>query len=262
MVIRGMKSNAVALRAFISLRGEMLIDAHLIEQVADLMHDTAFFIKDAAGRYIVVNQSIVEWHGLKSKAQMLGRRPCDVCPGEYGRVPTEQDANVLRTGEPIIERLELFWHKPHTPTWGLTSKIPIRDQAGRVTGLIGISKALTSPLKREEIPPEIAGALHHLETGYDQAVSPSSLARLARMTPVRFARAIKRIYGISPAQLITKTRITAGARLLRETQSPVAVIALDCGFTDHSAFTRAFRSVTGMSPTQHRQTNRGGAIEG
>jgi AraC-like DNA-binding protein len=251
-----MKLNADTLRAFLSPRDGMLIDAHLIEQVADLMHDTALFIKDAAGRYVVVNQSIVEWHGLTKKSQILGRRPCEVCPGEYGRVPTEQDAYVLRTGRPIIERLELFWHRPHAPVWGLTSKFPIRDEAGRVTGLIGISKELSAPLKREEVAPEIAGALHHLERCYDQPLSPSSLARMAGMTPVQFARAIKRIYGISPVQLITKTRLTAGARLLRETSGRVADIALDCGFTDHSAFTRAFRALTGMSPTEHRRMNR------
>ena len=82
------------------------MDARLIEQVTDLMHDTAFFIKDAAGRYLVVNQSLVERHGLKNKSQMLGRRPCDVCPGDYGRIPTEQDEQVLRTGQPIVRSEE------------------------------------------------------------------------------------------------------------------------------------------------------------
>jgi AraC-like DNA-binding protein len=54
-------------------------------------------------------------------------------------------------------------------------------------------------------------------------------------------------------QLITKTRITAGSRLLRETDSSIAEIALNCGFADHSAFTRAFRAVTGHSPSQYRR---------
>ena len=57
-------------------------------------------------------------------------------------------------------------------------------------------------------------------------------------------------------QLITKTRITAGSRLLRETDAAIAEIALDCGFSDHSAFTRAFRAVTGLSPTEHRRQNK------
>jgi transcriptional regulator GlxA family with amidase domain len=59
-------------------------------------------------------------------------------------------------------------------------------------------------------------------------------------------------------QLITKTRITAGARLLRETDASVAAIAIDCGFADHSAFTRAFRAVTSFAPSEYRRLNRVG----
>lgn len=251
-----MKPPASTFPGLLSDRGVLLVEARVVEQIADFMHDTAFFIKDATGRYLVVNQSLVDRHGLKEKSQMIGRRPCEICPGDYGLIPTEQDTQVLRTGRPIIERLELFWRRPHLPVWGLTSKLPIRDETGRVTGLIGISKDLAAPLSREEIPPNLAQVLRHLETDYEAPVSPSSLARKAGMPPARFARAIKRIHGITPMQLITKTRITAGCRLLRETDATIAEIALDCGFSDHSAFTRAFRSVIGITPTRFRNAAR------
>ena len=61
---RFMKTAFSALPGILSPRGHFLMDTQFIEQVADLMHDTAFFIKDAAGRYVVVNQSLVERHGL------------------------------------------------------------------------------------------------------------------------------------------------------------------------------------------------------
>jgi PAS domain S-box-containing protein len=245
--------SAAAFPDLLSAKGTLLVATRLVEQMADLLHDTAFFIKDAAGRYIGVNDSLLARHGLRSKAEMLGRRPCEVCPGDYGRVPTEQDAQVLRTGRPILERLELFWSRPNVPVWGLTSKLPIRDAHGRVCGLIGISKDLSERVNRDEVPAAVALALRHLEREFDQAIRPSSLAARAGLSAARFARLIKRVHGISPMQLITKTRITAGARLLRETKSGVAEIALDCGFADHSAFTCAFRAVTGLSPTEYRR---------
>lgn len=248
-----MKKAPAAFTSLLSEKGGLLIDARLVEQIADLMHDTAFFIKDASGRYLVVNQSLVERHGLADKSLMIGRRPCDVCPGDYGRIPTEQDAQVLRTGRPIIERLELFWRRPNVPVWGLTSKLPIHDENGRVTGLIGISKDLTAQVSRDEVPSAVALALRHLERSFDEAVSPSSLAKKAGMSAARFARVIKRIHGISPMQLITKTRISAGSRLLRESDASIAEIALNCGFADHSAFTRAFRAVTSYSPSEYRK---------
>ena len=179
------------------------VDMRLLEQLFDHTPDTAFFIKDAQGRYIAVNQSLLERHGLRSRAQMLGRRPCDVCPGDFGRIPAEQDAFVLRTGRPIVERLELQWYSPNQPVWCLTTKLPMRDASGAVRGIIGISKDVRSPVAPQEIPAGVEAAL---------------------------------------------------ARLLRETERDVAAIALECGFYDHSAFTRAFRSAMSATPTEFRMS--------
>ncbi len=240
-------STAAALRSATSG-----VDRRLLEQLFDHTPDIAFFIKDAAGRYVIVNDSLVERHGLRSKSQMLGRRPSDVCPGDFGRIPAEQDATVLRTGRPIIERLELHWYAPHKPVWCLTTKLPMRDATGTVIGLIGMSKDVRAPMPAKEIPAEIAAAMRHLETAFADPLTPSTLARIAGLPAARFARIVKRIFGITPSQLIAKTRIAAASRLLRETDRSIAEIAHECGFTDHSAFTRSFRAVTSVTPTDFR----------
>jgi hypothetical protein len=43
-----MKTAFSALPGILSRSGHLLIDAKFVEQVADLMHDTAFFIKDVS----------------------------------------------------------------------------------------------------------------------------------------------------------------------------------------------------------------------
>ena len=231
------------------------IDRALLEELFDHTPDIAFFIKDAAGRYTTVNNSLVERHGLRSKAQILGRRPCDVCVGSFGRIPTEQDIEVLRSGRAIVERLELHWLLPHRPVWCLTTKLPLRDASGKISGVIGISKDVRAPIPSRDIQPEIAAALLYLETSYEEPISPSRLTRIARMPPARFVRIIKRIFGITPVQLITKTRIAAGSQALRNPDLTVADIAHQCGFFDHSAFTRAFRSATGVTPSEFRKSH-------
>jgi PAS domain S-box-containing protein len=248
-------STSAALRASMAALSPG-VNMELLAQLFDHTPDLAFFVKDAAGRYVAVNQSMVERHGLREKSEMLGRRPAEVCPGDFGRIPTEQDAQVLRTGRPIIERLELHWHAPHRPVWCLTTKLPMRDAAGAVTGIIGISQDVRSPMAPEEIPAGVAAALARLESAYADPLSPSVLAKMAKLPAARFARIIKRIFGITPIQLIAKTRIAAASRMLRETNRSIAEIALECGFYDHSAFTRAFRAVTGVTPTQARRSGK------
>ena len=130
----------------------------MLERLFDQAPDVVFFIKDTAGRYVAANASLVERHGLRHKSQVLGQRPCDICPGEFGRLPSAQDAAVLRTGRPILDHLELHWYAPHKPGWCLTTKLPLRDATGAITGLIGISRDLRAPIAASEIPVEFAAA--------------------------------------------------------------------------------------------------------
>ena len=244
-------STTAALRSLVSLTPGS-VNMLILEQLFDHTPDTAFFIKDAQGCYLAVNHSLLERHGLHHKSQMLGRRPCDICPGDFGRLPAEQDAYVLRTGRPILERLELQWYLPHKPVWCLTTKLPMHGANAAVTGLIGISKDVRAPIDPQEIPRGVAAALARLETAYAEPLTPPGLAKIAGLSPERFARIIRRIFGVTPIQLIAKTRIAAASHLLRGKDQSISEIALECGFYDHSAFTRAFRALAGVTPTQFR----------
>jgi hypothetical protein len=66
----------------------------------DQSPDVAFFVKDDAGRYVVVNESLAARHGLKTTSEAIGKRPRDICPGEFGRLPSEQDAKMEGTQMP------------------------------------------------------------------------------------------------------------------------------------------------------------------
>lgn len=228
------------------------VEVALLERLFDLSPDAAFFVKDAAGRYVAVNESLVQRHGLKSKSQVIGKCPRDICPGDFGRIPTEQDERVLRTGRPLVDHLEMQWHLPNDPVWCLTTKLPMLDSNGAVVGLIGFSRDIRVPVEPHEIPKDFALALEEFEQSLSSDVTPAWLASRSQVSPQRLARLTKRLYGLTPSQFITKSRIAAASRMLRDPAQSVAEIAHACGFYDHSAFTRAFRSATGMTPSEFR----------
>ncbi len=252
-----MKSDLLA-QTRLSLQDENLSSTQLtvIEQLFDHVPETAFFIKDSEGRYLAVNQSLVERCGLQEKAQLIGRHVQEVFPKDLGQLYASQDQLVLRTGRSIIDHLELHWYARRRPGWCLTTKLPIRNTRGQIVGVAGISRDLRAPGDSEAIPEKLASTLEYLEAHYCDPMSPGSLARLSGLPPVRFARLIKRIFRLTPNQLITQTRLAAAARLLTETHRSVADIACACGFYDHSALTRAFRSATNLTPTQFRALSR------
>jgi PAS domain S-box-containing protein len=236
-----------------SLNANVLaVEPQVLAELFDHAPDLAFFVKDGAGRYVAVNASLIKRHGYRHKAQVLGRRPCEICPGDFGRLPAEQDAQVLRTGKPLIDHLEQQWYLPRKPVWCLTTKLPLRDADGKVVGLIGISRDVRAPVDPRKIPVELAAALASFENNLAGFVTPANVARRAGLTLARFARLIHRFFDLTPSQFLTRTRLTAAARLLRETDLGVSEIAHECGFYDHSAFSRAFHSAMGVTPSAYR----------
>ena len=232
------------------------IDIDLLTSLFDCAPDVAFFIKNSNGQYIAINDSMVARHGLQSKQQIIGLTPCQLCAGELGEVPTAQDAEVLKSGQPMIEHLELQLFKPKHPVWCLTTKMPIKNSEGDVIGLFGFSRDVRIAVNVDEIPPKFASALARFEKNMGAAISPASLAEESELTSQKLIRLTKKLYGITPTQLIAKVRIAAACRQLEETDKSIADIAFSCGFSDHSAFTRAFKSSTSVTPSVYRSQAR------
>jgi PAS domain S-box-containing protein len=238
-------------------------DAQIIQSLAALspatmvelfeqLPEVAFFVKDVAGRYTAVNVSLLRRTGLRERSDLIGKTVQDVFPPDLAARFELQDAEVLRSGRPVRDQLELHWNTSQQRSWCLTTKLPLRDAAGTVTGLVGISRDVNPPGETPEVPAAVAEAVTWLQQHYGGTLSATSLAAKAGMPAGRFARITKRLFGLSPQQMIAQTRLQAAARLLETTTGSIAEIALACGFADHSAFTRAFKSALGHTPMQHR----------
>ena len=196
--------------------------------------------------------------GCKSKAEIIGKTVRAFFPTELADVYAIQDRQVLSTGRPILEKLELHLYIDRRPGWCLTSKIPLRNAAGRVHALAGLSRDLAAPDERRAIPGDAAEAIEFLQANFDQPISTAQLAAKAGLSPLRFGRLVKRIFHLTPGQLIIQTRLQEATRRLRDTDARVAEIALACGFYDHSAFARQFKAATGVTALAYRQSVRRG----
>lgn len=248
-----MKSRTMASENRGAIRDLQSIGIDVLEKLFDQTPDIAFFVKNRGGEYLVVNNSLINRHGLKSKADALGKRPADICEGDFGTLPTEQDQRVLTTGRPLIDYLEMQWFSPGSPVWCLTTKLPLRDEKGKVIGLIGFSRDLKAPLATEEIPVEFADAMAEFEKDLSVDFSPGVLAERSGLSHTRLARLTKKLFSLTPSQLLAKSRVTAASVLLKESQLSIVEISQRCGYSDQSAFCRAFRTVTGITPTEFRK---------
>jgi AraC-like DNA-binding protein len=142
--------------------------------------------------------------------------------------------------------------------WCLTNKVPLRNREGKVVGLTGVSKDLQTASERSEDYSRVADIVKHIHQHYGDTLKVTELAEQSGLSSYQLEHRIRRIFQITVGQLIQKVRMEAAVKRLRDSEDPIADIALDCGYSDQSAFTRQFRQTTGLSPSEYRRTFRKG----
>ncbi|MGB5689633.1 MAG: AraC family transcriptional regulator [Woeseiaceae bacterium] len=232
---------------------EQLSEPFAAEALFDHMPDTVFFIKDRDGRYVSVNQTLVERCGLRDKSDLLGRRPSDVLGETLGRGYEQQDQMVLETGQKLVDQLELHTVRSKDIGWCLTTKMPLFGKDDAIVGLVGISRDLRLPDMTSDDFAHIADAIRFAEQCISRRPAIAELAGIAGMSIYQLDRRMKRVFGLTTGQWVLKTRISHASRVLVETDLPIADIALEAGYADQSAFTRQFRRSTGLSPSAYRR---------
>jgi AraC-like DNA-binding protein len=231
-----------------------MLEAADLEPLFDRLPDLVFFVKNRRGEYAVVNQTLVERLRKRGKGDLIGRRADEVFPAPLGRSYRAQDEQVLGGGEPIRDQLELHFYPGGRRGWCVTQKLPLRGRDGAITGLYGFSRDLQAANERSEDFSQVAEAVRRIQTRYDERLRVGDLARRAGLSQYQFESRMRRIFRITAGQLIQKVRIDAALQKLRESDASVAEVASACGYSDQSAFTRAFRQTVGYSPSEYRAT--------
>ena len=88
--------------------------------------------------------------GLQSEAEALGKDDFELFPKEIAEGFYADDQSVIRTGAPLLNREEFYVDADGRKRWLSTSKLPLKDERGKIVGLIGIGRDITERKKAEE----------------------------------------------------------------------------------------------------------------
>jgi AraC family transcriptional regulator len=92
-----------------------------------------------------------------------------------------------------------------------------------------------------------------IEEHLAQEISLAALAALADLSLYHFARAFTQSFGVPPHRYHMARRIDRARSLLQKPALSVTQIGIQIGFRETSSFTRAFRRLTGLTPTEYRR---------
>jgi two-component system, cell cycle sensor histidine kinase and response regulator CckA len=124
-------------------------ERRLLRTVIDNLPD-AIYAKDMNARKTLANRAELELIGAASELDVLGRTDLESFPPETAERSMADDWRVLQTGQPMLDYEELFVDAQGKSRWLLSSKYPLRDDAGRTNGLVGIGRDITERKRAEE----------------------------------------------------------------------------------------------------------------
>jgi PAS domain S-box-containing protein len=122
----------------------LLLDT-LLENCPD-----AIYFKDRDSRFVHYSKSFVQLFQLSDRDALRGKSDADLFSEEHARRALADEKEIIRTGKPIIGKLERETHRDGRVTWALTNKMPWRDKTGQIIGIFGLSKDINALKKAEQ----------------------------------------------------------------------------------------------------------------
>jgi PAS domain S-box-containing protein len=131
--------------SFVATRGALEENQGRFQAVLDAA-PAPVYAKDPEGRYLFVNRRFEQVLGVSAE-EAIGRTDFELLPDEVATRLRENDEQVLTTGRQI--EIEEEVPSDGAPGWYLSVKFPLRDSAGAVYAVCGISSEITE-LKRAQ----------------------------------------------------------------------------------------------------------------
>lgn len=217
--------------------------------------DGPFFLKDAALVYVAANPAMARLCGLADPAALIGRRAADLFPRAEAERFEALDRAVMASGRPLHDRLERVASGRGRPAWLLYSRVPVPGADGRVSGIAASARRLDENEAHSPRFARLAAAVGWLEADLARPFDLAALAAAAAVSPAQIERDFRSAFGMPPRRFQHKLRIDRACAALAG-ESRVADVALACGFSDQSAFTRRFHAIAGCTPSAWRRRHR------
>ena len=125
------------------------LESSILHVLMETIPDRIYF-KDRESRFVRNNVAHARWIGAASPETCAGKTDFDFFSPEHATRAFLEEQVIIRTGRPIINRLDRITKRDGTKTWGSVTKMPWCDAAGNVIGTFGLTRDVTAAKDAEE----------------------------------------------------------------------------------------------------------------
>src|ERR1700730_3297638 len=151
---------------------ELARERDLLHTLMDNVPDFIYF-KDTAGRFTAINRALARALGISKPEDAWGETDFDYFAEAYAQQTLADEQELLRTGQPLVGRVERIHLRNKLSVWVSTTKMVIRDLDGKIIGTFGVSRDITESKHAEQ---ELQLAKENLENRVAERTSELGLA--------------------------------------------------------------------------------------
>jgi AraC-like DNA-binding protein len=104
----------------------------------------------------------------------------------------------------------------------------------------------------EELNRRMLRARDAIDRAYAQPLDIPNLSQVASVSEAHFIRTFKATFGETPHRYLQRRRVERAMFMLRESSRSVTDICLEVGFTSLGTFSRTFRDIVRVTPSEYR----------
>lgn len=187
---------------------QLAFERDLLRSLLDSIPDHVYF-KDLDSRFIACSKELADRLGLQSTQEVIGKTDFDFFSEQHARPAFEDEQAILRTGKPLVGKVEKEILLDGSQSWMLTSKMPFRSATGEVVGTFGVSRDITSLVRTRQ---QLEKAQQKYRDIFEKAVEG-----IFQTTPdgryLEANPALARIYGYSSARDLLQNLTDIGKQL-------------------------------------------------
>lgn len=108
------------------------------------------YFKDRQSRFLLVSAGWAAAYAPgQAPAELIGKTDFDVFAEDHAAAAYADEQQIMRTGEPVVGKVERETYPGRADSWVSTTKVPLRDSGGRIIGTFGISRDVTAQITAE-----------------------------------------------------------------------------------------------------------------
>ncbi len=109
------------------------------------------YFKDLNSRFLLVSAGCIATPTPGNAVEeLIGKTDFDFYSEEHAAGAFEDEQQIIRTGEPMVGKLERETFNDRADAWVSTSKMPLHDERGHIIGTFGITRDVTAQIKAEK----------------------------------------------------------------------------------------------------------------